>query len=162
MKDYLILLVSASAVGIVADLICGTYGVRAKGLERVLQTAVAFALLCALFTPLVRSLRSDAFPDALSVQETPAVPASSAPLSFLETECEAALADKIIEKTGIKPTSIRIDMELSEEGSVRITAATVLLPVKGKEQEEEVRRLSEELLKTDVMVNDDETTENAS
>ena len=162
MKEYLILLVSASALGVVADLVCGAYGAKAKGLERVLRTAVALAILGALFSPLLRSLSSDAFWDALCVQETPTAPVADAPLSFLKNECEATLADRVFEKTGIKPASVRIDMELSEEGSVRITAATVVLSAKDKPCAGEVRRLCEELLGTDVVVNDDETTENAS
>ena len=163
MKEYLILLVSASALGVVADLVCGAYGAKAKGLERVIKTAVALAILGALFTPFVRTLRSDAFWDSLRAQEIPqTVSETDAALSFLKTECEATLSEKVFEKTGIKPVSVRIDMELSEEGNVRVNAATVVLPAKDGPRTGEVRYLCEELLGTDVVVTDDETAENAS
>ncbi len=155
---YLISVVSASALGILADLVTASYGKSGKSIGKYVKLATTLCILACILMPAIKSIDYDELFDKAQLEMQSASDVKEADsLYILRLECEEKASEYIFSKTGIKPISVSIEMELQEESCEPIiTEARVIISESDADAFDDVRLLAQWALGTEVEVTYDE------
>ena len=159
-SNYLLTVVGAVLTAVVADIINSSVSKKAKGVEKYIKFGIILCVLSVLVLPLVR-LFGDAPELIPKTQITDAGNTGiieNDSLYILEKECENALEEELIAKTGIKPVSVSIEMKWGNDCPV-IEKALIIIPKGSDENKSMVAEEAEKALGLKAEIITEETYE---
>ena len=125
-SNYLLTVTLAALAAVVADVVNSAVSKRTKGLEKYIKFGITLCVVSCMIMPLLKLSFSDIkiIPDAV---QTDAANSDNDSLYILERECEGALSEELISKTGIKPVEVIIEMKWDND-CPEIVKALIVLP----------------------------------
>lgn len=129
LNEYLMTVVIASSLGIVADILNSSLSQRWKGMERYIKFGITVCVASCMVIPFLKAVNGG---EIISDEEIRAeydmrnVNVDDS-LYILEKECGDKLCEKIIAVTGINPVSVSIEMKMKDDIPV-IDKALIILP----------------------------------
>lgn len=128
-SNYLLTVVGAAITAVAADVVNSSVSKKTKGLEKYIKFGIVLCVVSCMVLPLVKLFDTGVqlIPDMVITDTENTTSTENDSLYILERECEEALVEELIAKTGIKPVSVSIEMKWDKDCPV-IEKALVILP----------------------------------
>lgn len=150
-KEYLIVITVCSVVAAIADIITSSMSEKHPDIARTVSLGLTLCILSAILLPMLKKPLEYAEEDNATVFDCEIESTETDRARFLEKEVELATKDYIFKKTGIKPSSVGIEIVAKDNG-IEIIDAEIALEKECSDYEQSVIVAAQEAIGRDVRI----------